>query len=310
MSKAVLRANATKPLKLRRGKSLRKTNWLAVILIGILAFLCLVPFLMVVSASISDAATLKVNGYTVLPRKIDFSAYISIFRRPEAVLKAYGTTIFITVVGTFFGVLFVAAAGYALSRDNFKQRNAVSLFFYITMLFNGGMVPTYLLVANVLKMTDTVWALIIPSLIPTYYIFLLKMFFNSTPKSLIESAKIDGASEFMIFFRLALPLTTTGIAMVALYVALNKWNEWFSCLLYINSDKILTLQYLLMRLLNNISIIQKYSVASGGLTEGMKVAEETLRMATCVVAVGPMMFAFPFFQKYFIRGITIGAVKE
>ncbi len=291
-------------------KSLKKTNIPAATIVWILAFICLIPFLMVITASFTDAATLKVYGFTLFPKKLDFSSYISIFRSPQTIIRAYATTIFITVVGTVFGVLFVSLAGYSLSRNNFKYRNQVSIFFYITMLFGGGMVPTYLLVTQILHLGDTIWALILPSLIPTYYIFLLKMFFSSVPSSLIEAAKMDGASEIWIYTRVAAPLTKTGIAMVALYVVLNKWNEWMSCLLYINTDKIITLQYLLMRIINNLSVLKKYGDASGGLTATIQVSAESLQMATCIVAVGPMMCVFPFFQKYFIRGITIGGVKE
>ena len=288
-----------------------RPNYLAVVVMGGLAILCFVPFMMVISGSLSDSLSLSKYGYTVIPKTIDFSAYKSVLNEPSQLIKAYMTTIFVTVVGASTGLLLTAMCAYSLSRRDFKYRNQLSFFCYFTMLFSGGLVPTYLLVAQFFKMKDTVWVLIVPSLIQVGRIFYLKMFFQSLPSSLIESAKIDGASEFHICFRIAFPLTKGALALIALYLVLAKWNEWYACMLYIDRGDIVTLQYLLMRVQNSINFLRERASASGGLLESaINVPSESVQMATVILVAGPTLVIFPFFQKYFVKGSTQGAVKE
>ncbi len=273
----------------------------------LLVLCCIVPFLMILSVSLTSETGIHANGYSLWPSEWSGEAYAYIFRQPEEILSAYGVTIFITVFGTVVGTLIMTMMAYPLSREDYKYRNLLSFFIYFTMLFSGGMVPGYLLVAKYLNLKDTVWALILPLLLNAWNIFLLRMFLRSIPTSLIEAARIEGAGEFKIFFRIIIPLGKVGIVTIALFTALTFWNDWYQSMLYIDKGKISSLQYLLYRMMNRVEVAQN---SAGGMPiDTEKLPNENLRMALCVVAAGPMIFVFSFFQKYFARGITVGSVK-
>lgn len=291
--------------------TMKKKNVLGRLLIHIplilLALACLLPFILVLSSSFTEEASLLKNGFSIIPQKFSVEAYKFIFRSPQEVIAAYKTTIFVTVFGTVVGTMIMAMLAYPMSRPDYKFKNVISFLVYFTMLFSGGMVAEYLVVANVLGLKDTVWALIMPMLLNAWNIMLLRMFLRSIPFSLIEEANLEGASEFRIFFSIILPLSKVGIVTIALFTALNLWNDWYQCMLYIDHGDVTSLQYMLYRIMNKVTLAQEYG---GAVAMKEKLPNENLRMALCVVAAGPMLIVFPFFQKYFSKGIVVGSVKE
>jgi putative aldouronate transport system permease protein len=281
-------------------------NGIVHLVLILLSLACLLPFLMILSASFTSETAIKTSGYGLFPRQFSAEAYRYILRTPSDVIWAYGVTIFVTAVGTAAGTLLMTMLAYPLSRADFKYKNIFSFYVYFTMLFSGGLVPVYLLVANYLKLKDSVWALIVPILMSGWNVFLLRMFLRNIPASLIESAYLEGAGEFRIFFRIVAPLSKIGIVTVGLFTALNYWNDWYQAMLYIDHGRLTSLQYMLYRVMNQVNLAQEYA---GTMATTEKLPDENLRMALCVVAAGPMLLVFPFFQKYFSKGIIVGSVK-
>ncbi|WP_394923971.1 carbohydrate ABC transporter permease [uncultured Robinsoniella sp.] len=275
----------------------------------IFAFLCIIPFLIIISASLSGETDLAVNGFSVLPRKIDFTAYAYLFKNPEIIINSYVVTILITVIGTFLAVMFMSMAAYCLSRSNFCFKGILTFFIFFPTLFSGGLVPSYIINTQYLHLTDRLAALVLPSLINVFHIIMLRTFFKQLPEALFEAAKIDGASEYHIFFKLVLPLSKPVIATVAFLSALAKWNEWYNAMLYIRDDKLVPLQYLLQRMMMNLRALLDAMQNAPAMVNIQDLPGENLRMAMLVVAIGPMLLIFPLFQKYFVRGMTVGAVK-
>lgn len=275
-------------------------------LLILLSVICVVPFLLVLSVSFTSEAGINANGYSLIPSQFSTEAYEYIFKNANEVISAYGVTIFITVIGTVVGTLLSAMLAYPLSRKDFKMQSALSFYIYFTMLFSGGLVPTYLLVTKYLGLKDTVTALILPILLNAWNVFLLRTFFTSIPMALIEAASIEGASEFKIFFKIILPVGKVGVVIIALFSALNYWNDWYQSMLYIDRSNIQSLQYMLYRVMQKTNLAKEMG---GNMMYTEKMPNENLRMALCTVAAGPMLFIFPFFQKYFAKGITVGSVK-
>ncbi|WP_312370183.1 carbohydrate ABC transporter permease [Lachnoclostridium sp.] len=276
------------------------------ILFGVL---CIVPFMIIISASLSGEMDLAMNGFSILPRKVDFTAYAYLFKNPKIIINSYVVTIIITVVGTFLGVLFMSMAAYCLARSNFRFKKALTFFIFFPTLFSGGLVPSYIINTQYLHLTNTLWALILPTLINVFHVIMLRTFFKQLPEALFEAAKIDGASEYHIFFKIALKLSKPVIATVAFLSALSKWNEWYNAMLYIRKDELVPLQYLLQRMMMNIRALLDAMQNAPVMVNIHDLPGENLRMAMLVVAIGPMLFIFPFFQKYFTKGMTVGAVK-
>lgn len=279
---------------------------------GIFAFLCIFPFLFVVIISFTDEGALANDGYRLIPSKWSLEAYKYVFQTGDTLLRAYGVTIFVTVVGTIISLLIIAFYAYAVSRKSFKYRNFFSFLAFFTMLFNGGMVPTYIVATQLLNLKDSIWALILPLAVNAFYIMILRTFYStSVPDAIIESGKIDGAGEFGTFIRLVLPLSLPGLATIALFSTLGYWNDWFNALLYIENPNLVPLQSMLMRIETNLQfILQNSQNSSLGLDALRNMPQDTSRMAMVVLATGPIIFAYPFFQRYFIQGLTVGAVKE
>lgn len=271
--------------------------------------LCIVPFMIIISASLSGETDLAMNGFSVLPRKLDFTAYAYLFKNPKIILNSYLVTIVITFVGTLLGVFIMSMAAYCLARNNFRYKKALTFFIFFPTLFSGGLVPSYIINTQYLHLTNSLWALILPSLINVFHIIMLRTFFKQLPGALFEAAKIDGASEYHIFFKIALQLSKPVIATVAFLSALAKWNEWYNAMLYIRKDELVPLQYLLQRMMLNIRALLDAMQNAPSMVNIRDLPGENLRMAMLVVAIGPMLFIFPFFQKYFTKGMTVGAVK-
>jgi putative aldouronate transport system permease protein len=269
------------------------------------------PFLLVISISFSNETSIMEHGYRLIPTEFTIRAYSYIFRAPDLLIRAYGVTLFITVVGTLFALLVTAMLGYVTSRRDFRYRVPITFFIFFTMLFNGGLVPSYILIKQYLHLGNTIWALIVPYLISPFYIMVMKGFMSKLPFEIIESAKVDGARELRIFFTIVLPLSTPALATLGLFLSFGFWNAWFPALLFIDNEKYVPLQLLLVRMLQNL----EYLTSNNDFVQqfGINITElPTLsaRMAMAILAGGPMVFIFPFFQKYFVKGLTVGSLKS
>ncbi len=270
---------------------------------------CLIPFLMLVSVSLSSEEDIMNYGYQMIPKRIDLTAYEYILQNPAQVINAYKVTIFTSVVGTFISVLIMALTAYSLSKPAFTFRRVISFYIFFTMLFSGGLVPSYILNTHYLHLLDNIWVYILPSLVTGFYVFMMRTFFAGLPEALFESAKIDGAGEFRIFFQIAIPLSKPVLATVALFGLLARWNDWFTALLYIEDQELVSLQYLLQRIMQNIELIRQNQDMFAAMGESIELPNESLRMAMAIVCAGPILVVFPFFQKYFVKGLTVGSVK-
>jgi putative aldouronate transport system permease protein len=249
------------------------------------------------------------NGYSLFPEHLTFKAYEMVFRSPGQLLTSYGITTTVMVVGTFISTLITAMLAYVLSRRDYPFARRTSFFVFFPMLFSGGLVPWYIMVARTLGMRNTILALIVPYLVIPWHVLLMRGFMSAMPTSILEAAKMDGASEYRIFFRLVLPLNKPGIATVALFCALFYWNDYWLSLLFIQTTKTVSLQFLLFRIMSNIDFLNSALAIQSGVRINVDVPQQSARMAMCVLAAGPMMFVFPFFQRYFVKGLTVGAVK-
>ena len=270
----------------------------------------IIPLLAVISISLSNEVDIENYGFRLIPKNIDISAYSYIFKNPDIIVSAYKVTIITTLIGTLLYLIMASMCAYPLSRRDFKYRNTITFYLFFTMLFNGGLVPYYIMMTKYFHLRDTYAALILPLLSNVWYVLLMRTFFQQLPTSIIESATIDGASEFKIYIKMIIPLSTPVLATVGLLQLLNFWNSWYPALLYVNNDKMYPLQYLLQVMLRNIQdILDNMEKGVGDLLQANQLPTESTRMAMCILAVGPMLFIFPFFQKYFSKGLTVGSVK-
>jgi putative aldouronate transport system permease protein len=271
----------------------------------------LIPLLLVFMVSITDERALTLNGYSLFPEKISFTAYSYLFNDSHIILNAYGVTIAVTVTGTLVGLFLTALYAYPISRKDFPFRKILTLYVFITMLFNGGLVPWYLVYTNLLGINNSLVSLIVPGLLMGgFNIIIMRTFFTTTiPPALIECAQIDGAGELRIFFQIILRLSLPVLATIGLFTTLAYWNSWYNSLIFISDQSKYTLQYLLNKTLLDIQIILS---SPGNANKSQLLAltpTETVRMAMAVIGTGPIILAYPFFQKYIIQGLTIGAVK-
>ncbi len=273
----------------------------------ILCIAIILPFILLVSVSLSSPESVA-EGYKLIPNPIDTSAYRYVFEDPTAILKAYGVTFVFSVSAMVLGVLLMSMLAYPLARTKLKGRNIINFYIYFTMLFGGGLVPTYLLVAKTLHLNDTMWVYILLGLISPWNMFMIRTFFKGIPGEIIESATIDGASEYTIFLKMILPLSKPVLATVALLTFLAKWNDWYTALIYIENPDLYSLQYLLQKLLKDLDLLKQLREMGGNVTTN-EIPGETIRMAMAVIAAGPALIVFPFFQKYFVKGLTVGSVK-
>ena len=277
----------------------------------LLAVLTVFPVLLVFSISFTDQSAIAKFGYQLIPSTFSLDAYRYIFSSGMGIGRAYGVTIFATVVGTAISVLVIALYAYPLSRSGFLGKGALTFFIFFTMLFSGGMVSWYMIMTKVLKLSNTVWALILPYAMNAWYVIIMRTFFQtSVPDALIEAAKIEGAGEFKILFRVVFPISLPAIATIALFQTLTYWNDWYNPMLLITNPKLYNLQFLLQVMMKNIQMLTDGSMDSGVMSSlASNIPEESVRMALCVIAMGPILIVYPFFQKYFIQGLTVGAVK-
>ena len=279
------------------------------VILAVLAACCLLPFLLVLSGSFSDQTSILTHGYQLIPETFSLAAYQTLFKIPEDLLRAYGVTIFVTVVGTLLGLFLTSMASYVLSSRNFRYRYQMSFFFYFTSIFGGGLVPWYIFNTKYLHFHNNIIALILPILINVTYLLILKSYMAGIPEALYESARLDGAGDFTIYRRVAMPLCKAGLATVGLFIALNYWNDWYDAMLFLDEGRsdLYPLQYFLNNILTKAQAISAAAARSG--LPMSEVPSEPMKLAMTVVATGPIILLYPFLQKYFVKGVTIGAVK-
>ncbi len=300
-AKAAFRLNQIKPL----------TNGLFNALFAVLSFICLFPVFYVVMISVSSEESIRLNGYALIPETFSSSAYMFLWNERATIAHALFISVLVTVIGTVLGVLLTTTMGYVLSRRNYRLRNFFNWVVFIPMIFNGGMVANYVVVANMLHLDDTIWCLILPLAMSSFNVIISKTFFRTTiPDSIIESAKIDGASQLTIFSRIVVPISKPVFATIGLFLTFGYWNDWFQSSLYITKNNLVSLQALLNNMMKNLDYIANNPSAGLSLQQYRNsMPSESVRMAIAVVIVIPIACAYPFFQKYFISGLTVGAVK-
>ena len=272
--------------------------------IGAICILWLIPLLMVFSASFTEEATLINTGYQLIPPKFSLEAYQWLWNDPSLLVNSYGVSIVVTAVGTVVGVIIMALLAYVLSQRDFKLRTVLTFIVFFTMLFNGGLVPYYINMSRVLHVKDSLWALILPYLVTPFYVLLLRTYFSAMPKDLFDAARVDGAGEWRIFFQIVVPLSTPALATVGLFTMLQYWNDMYQALLFIENQRLYPLQFTLYKLLVNTQMLNELTVQTGAPVPHLSVT-----MAMAVIAIVPIIFAFLFVQKYFVRGITLGSIK-
>lgn len=278
------------------------------IVLGILAFLAVMPFLLLVIASFTDEAAALANGYSYFPEKWSLDAYSYIGNEAKTIFRAYGVTIFVTVVGTVTSLVITSMLAYMLSKEGLPGRKVINFMLVFTMLFSGGLVPSYIVYASMLHIKDTIFALIIPNmLMGAFNVILIRNYFtNSIPKELLEAARIDGAKELPILFRIVIPLAKPIMATAGMMTAMGYWNDWQNGLYYLNDTRLYSIQNILNAINTSVQFLASNSVSGVKFSD---IPSTTVRMAIAVVGILPLIIAYPFFQKYFVKGLTIGGVK-
>lgn len=282
------------------------------VIIGAFSLLCVIPFIFVIIISFSAESSIREIGFSFVPKLLSLEAYGFVIDMGDQLWRSFFNSVFISVVGTALSVLICIMYSYALYRPDFKYRRLFTLFSFITMIFGGGLAPTYMICKNLLGLNDNYAALIVPLLVNPFNFIIMRTFFQgSVPEAIIESASMDGSGEYRTLFQIIVPISTPGIATIGLLNMLAYWNEWFIALLYINSPKYIPLQYLLMKMQQQVDFLANNSSRLGAQAAlvAASLPRESLRMALVVIIVIPIAFAYPFFQRYIISGLTIGAVK-
>lgn len=270
---------------------------------------CLLPMLLTILVSVTDEDMIKKNGYSFFPGKFSFYAYQLIFHKGSSVLSSYLISAIVTVAGTAAAVMITAMAAYTLSNRNVKYRNALALYFFVTMIFGAGIVPWYLVCRN-LHLTNNIFSLIVPNLLfSPFNLFLVRNFMDGIPDSLRESATIDGASDLTVAFRIYFPLCIPVLATIGLFYGLAYWNDWFNAIMLVDNKKLYPLQYLLMALQSQINMVNQLVSISGQSTRSLTPPTESIKMATAITTIGPIVLLYPFLQRYFVKGLIIGSVK-
>jgi ABC-type glycerol-3-phosphate transport system permease component len=280
----------------------------AVVFVSIFTALCLIPFVMMISASFSTETTIMTEGVGLLPRNITLQAYEILFKSPKFLIGSYIVTILLTASGTGIGLFLIAMTGYALYRPDFFIRNKIAFFFYFTTLFSAGLAPSYIWMVRYLGMRNNYLAVLLPLLMSPWLILLMRNFMRSVPYEITESGKMDGAGDFRIFISLIFPMMKPALATIGLFLALGYWNEWYNSMLYLPGLDYKPLQYYLYKIVNEAAAL-KQSTAGANVVIVGSLPTTTLKMATAVLTTGPIILLYPFVQKYFISGIVVGSVK-
>lgn len=295
-------------ITIRRDGATVTVKAISYIVITLFALVCVLPFVIMVTNSFATDASIREHGYTLWPSAWSSFAYkIVLFDNPSYIIGSYVVTVGLTVVGTLIGMMLISMTGYALQRPDFELRNAISFFIYFTTLFSGGLIPWYLLITHYLHLQNNYLALLLPSLMSPWLIILMKSFIKGIPHAITESAKIDGANDLTIWWSIIQPMATPALATVGLFLALGYWNEWYGAMMFIPQLKYQPLQYFLYTVVNKADFIRSSAAAANVPIVDMP--GESLKMCVAVVSTGPIILLYPFVQRYFISGITVGAVK-
>lgn len=295
-------------MKIKEAKSTIVFNSISYVLLAVVSLICVLPFVIILSGSFTNNETILTQGYSILPRDITLEAYKTIFRFPKGILQAYKMTIFYTAIGTLVGLLLIAMTAYVISRKEFKYRNRISFLIYFTSIFGGGLIPWYLMYSSVLNLKGTTFVIWFPAIMSPFLIILMRTFItDSVPNALTEAAKLDGAGHITIFLRVVMPIIKPALATVGLFLALGFWNDWYRSSMFSTDSSTWELQFYLYDMLNSSTAVQQMSSGSGTATA--EIPGESVKLAMAVVTTGPILLLYPFVQKYFVSGITIGAVK-
>ena len=284
-------------------------NRVATIILTFLVIITLLPIILLVIASFTNEQALIRNGYSYFPEAFSLDAYYYMIKQGTMITRAYGVSFLVTIGGTALSVLITTTLAYPMSRKSFKYRNILAFFVFFTMLFNGGIVPSYIMWSRFFHIKNTIWALIIPNyLVTAFNVILVKNFYqNNVPDALVEAAQIDGASELRIFYKIMFPLARPVVATISLFTGLCYWNDWTNGLYYVDNEKLYSIQLLLMKIMNNIQALKANSSLLG--TGAVELPGTSVRMAMAFVGILPILLVYPFSQKYLVEGVVIGAVK-
>ena len=296
-------------MRRKHNRGYRIFNIVSKILLGLFSVICLLPFVLMIVGSFTDNGEVIREGYSLFPKQWSTAAYDMLFSYPDNIIRAYRNTIIQTVVGTAISLFCISGTGYVLSRQDFQSRNIIAFFFYFTMLFGGGLIPWYIVMKQVLGLENTLWAIMVPSFFSAYNIFLMRNFIKQgVPVELIECSKLDGAGDLRIYLQIVLPLSLPSLATIGLFVALGLWNDWYLCMLFISDSELQSLQYYLYSMLNSAKALREIQARSGIVLD-VDLPSETSKLAMSMVATGPILLVYPFIQRFFIKGLTVGAVK-
>ena len=274
------------------------------------SFICIAPIILVIIVSFTDEMEILKSGYSFFPQAFSLKAYKYIAASGQTIWRAYGVSLLTTVFGTLLSLLITCMYAYPLARNGFKYKTFFSFIAYFTMIFGGGLIPWYMVYTHIFKIKDSILIMIFPYLLNAWYALIMRTFYKTTiHESIIESAKIDGAGDFRIFFTIVLPLCRAWLATIGLFCTLNYWNDWYLPLIFVNDPKKYNIQYLMYQYLLSIQFLSSSSSFSQSSLAFRDLPSESARMAVAVLSIGPIIFAYPFFQKYFVKGLTIGAVK-
>lgn len=281
------------------------------IMLGLATLIVIIPFLLLISSSFTEEQILISGGYSLFPREVSLEAYRYLFAGAGNIFRAYGITFFVTIVGTTVGLLMTVLLAYALSVKGLPFGKVITFMVIFTMLFNGGLIPTYMMYTNIFHIKNTIFALIVPSLmVNAFSVIIARSYFMfSIPGEVIEASRIDGAGEFRLFFRIVMPMSLPIMATIGLMIGLGYWNNWTNGLYYVTDAKLYSVQQMLTEMVRNMQALQNGELGSIDASVVKNLPSTSLRMATAVVSVAPIMLIYPVFQKYFVKGITLGAVK-
>ena len=298
------------PHAIRQSKNDRWVKVLAYAFVGLFGLICLYPLLLTVTVSFTPESVIASDGYRLFPREWTLDTYTYIFAHSGArILRSYGVTVLITVAGTLGAMLVTCMISYAISLKEMRYRNVIAFICNFTSIFSAGLVPWYVVCVNWYNLRDSIFALIIPAMFSVWNMFLMRTYFSAISPSLYDAAKIDGAGHWTIFFKVALPLSKTALLTVGMMYALSYWNDWWHALMFISDRNLYPLQYYLYSIVSNVNAISSGRVPSGAAAS-IRLPAETVKMAVTIITIGPIIFLYPFVQRYFVRGIMTGAVKE
>lgn len=286
-------------------------NRVATVILTVLVIIALLPIILIIIASFTDETTLLRDGYTFFPKKFSTDAYYYMVKQGTTIVRAYGVSFLVTIVGTLGSVILTTMLAYPMSRKSFKYRNALAFFVFFTMLFNGGIVPSYIMWTKFFHIKNTIWALLLPNyLVTAFNVILVKNFYaNNIPDALVEAAQIDGAGEIKIFNKIMFPLARPVVATISLFTGLCYWNDWINGLYYVDNEKLYSIQLLLIKIMNNIQSLKANSSAAMLGTGAVDLPGTSVRMAMAFIGILPILLIYPFVQKYLVEGVVIGAVK-